>query len=96
MKKLSVFFILLIYSGYIYADTEPIVIASTAYVQRILDELDTKKQDVLATESITETGVGPNITSITANNGTVTITRGGSAISVGTPESATYAQMWLE
>lgn len=98
MKKSIVFFSVLVcaFGAYAEAPSGGIAVATTQYVQSAADKLDNDKQDKLSTDSIVETGSGPMVSSVTANNGTVTVERSQVAIPVGDSQSTTYAQIWIQ
>ncbi len=80
-------------------------LASTAYVKgaynaaiKAVNKLQDVKQDVLSSTNVNviESGGGAMVNDVSANNGTVTITKSEVTIPVGATTSITRATIWLE
>ena len=78
-------------------------LASTAYVKgaynaaiKAVNKLQDIKQDKLSSVNIVESGGGAMVMDVSANNGTVTITKTEVTIPVGATVSDTRATIWLE
>ena len=74
-------------------------VVSTSYVKGAVDELDTAKQDKLTSTNVVADANGDAngyISAVTANNGTVTVTKSEITIPVGAATSATRAQIWVQ
>ena len=72
------------------------VVAAASYVDGAYSAINTAKQDKLTSTNVVESNSGAVVTSVTASNGTVTITKGEVTIPVGSTSSATRATIWLE
>ena len=74
-------------------------VVSTSYVKGAVDALDTTKQDKLTSTNVVYDANGSNngfISAVTANNGTVTVTKSEVTIPVGSQSSATRAAIWVQ
>lgn len=78
-------------------------LASTAYVKgaynatiKTVNKLQDVKQDKLSSENVVESGVGAMVMDVSAENGTVTVTKSEVTIPVGATTSVTRATIWLE
>lgn len=78
-------------------------LASTAYVKgaynaaiKAVNKLQDIKQDKLSSVNIVESGGGAMVMDVSANNGTVTVTKTEVTIPVGSTVSDTRATIWLE
>lgn len=72
------------------------VVATASYVQGAVEELDAAKQDTLSSSNVVESGSGAVVTSVEAENGTVTVTKGEVTIPVGGATSSTHAAIWIQ
>ena len=72
------------------------VAATASYVDGAYNTIAAAKQDKLTTTNVVESGTGPIVTSVTANNGTVTVTKSEVTIPVGSTSSSTRAVIWFE
>jgi hypothetical protein len=54
------------------------------------------KQDVLSGENVVSSGEGPLVSEVTADNGTITVTKTDITIPVGAVNSETRAQIWVQ
>lgn len=72
------------------------VLAAASYVQGAVEELDAAKQDTLSSSNVVESGSGAVVTSVSAENGTVTVTKGEVTIPVGGATSSTHAAIWIQ
>jgi len=71
-------------------------VATAGYVKGAYDALDTAKQAKLSASNVTQ-GTGAIVTSVTASDGTVTVTRSNEiTIPVGSTNSSTRANIWVE
>ena len=78
-------------------------LASTAYVKgaynatiKTVNKLQDVKQDKLSSENVVESGAGAMVMDVSAENGTVTVTKSEVTIPVGATTSVTRATIWLE
>jgi len=74
-------------------------VVSTSYVQGAVDALDTAKQDKLTSTNVVYDANGSSngfISAVTANDGTVTVTKSEVTIPVGSQSSATRAAIWVQ
>lgn len=71
-------------------------VATASYVKGAYNALDTAKQAKLSSSNVTQ-GTGAIVTSVSAADGTVTVTRTNEiTIPVGSTNSATRANIWVE
>lgn len=99
MKKLFYILIALILTSPAMAEGEldkTAVAATASYVEGAYNTMDAVKQDKLTTTNVVESGSGPMVTGVTANNGTVTVSKGEVKIPVGSATSTTHATIWFE
>lgn len=78
-------------------------LASTAYVKgaynaaiKAVNKLQDIKQDKISSENVVESGTGVMVMNVSADNGTVTVTKSEVTIPVGATTSVTRATIWLE
>ena len=99
MKKLFCIFAVLSVISPAFAEGEvdkTSVAATASYVDGAYNTIDATKQDKLTTTNVIESGTGPIVTSVTATNGTVTVTKSEVTIPVGSTSSNTRAVIWFE
>jgi len=72
------------------------VAAAASYVEGAYNAINTSKQDKLTSTNVVESGSGAMVTSVTASNGTVTVTKSEVTIPVGSASSNTRATIWFE
>ena len=72
------------------------VAAAASYVEGAYNAINTSKQDKLTNTNVVESGTGPIVSSVTASNGTVTVTKSEVTIPVGSASSNTRAIIWFE
>ena len=72
------------------------VAAAVSYVDGAYNAINSTKQDKLSSTNVVATGSGAMVTGVTANNGTVTVTKSEVTIPVGSTSSDTRAVIWLE
>ena len=72
------------------------VVAAASYVDGAYNHMDATKQDKLTSTNVVESGTGPIVSSVTASNGTVTVTKSEVTIPVGSTSSNTRAVIWFE
>ena len=72
------------------------VVAAASYVEGAYNHMDAAKQDKLTSTNVVESGTGPIVSSVTASNGTVTVTKSEVTIPVGSTSSNTRAVIWFE
>lgn len=72
------------------------VAATASYVEGAYNAMDAVKQDKLTSTNVVESGAGPIVSSVTASNGTVTVTKSEVTIPVGSASSNTRATIWFE
>ena len=73
-------------------------VASTSYVQGAVESVDSSKQDTLTSTNVVtvSSGTGAMVTGVTADNGTVTVTKTDVTIPVGSVDSQTRARIWVQ
>lgn len=99
MKKLFYILIALILTSPAMAAGEldkTSVAATASYVDGAYNTMDAAKQDKLTSTNVVESGSGPMVTGVTANNGTITVSKGEVTIPVGAATSTTRATIWFE
>ena len=72
------------------------VVATASYVEGAYNTMDAAKQDKLTSTNVVESGSGAMVTSVSASNGTVTVSKSEVTIPVGSTSSNTRAVIWLE
>ncbi len=76
------------------------VVATASYVDGAHSHLYAVKQDKLTTTNVVESGTGPVVQSVTANNGIVIVSKGEITIPSGTQSGPTpggaRAEIWFE
>ena len=72
------------------------VVATASYVEGAYNAIDSSKQDKLTSTNVVESGSGPMVTGVTANNGTVTVTKSEVTIPFGSASSDTRVAIWFE
>ncbi len=78
MKKLFCIFAVLSVISPAFAEGEidkTTVAATASYVDGAYNTMDAAKQDKLTNTNVVESGTGPIVSSVTASNGTVTVTK---------------------
>ena len=99
MKKLFYILIALVLTSPAMAAGEldkTAVAATASYVEGAYNAMDAAKQDKLTSTNVVESGSGPMVTGVTANNGTVTVSKGEVTIPVGAATSTTRETIWFE
>lgn len=99
MKKLFCIFAVLSVISPAFAEGEidkTTVAATASYVEGAYNTMDAAKQDKLTNTNVVESGTGPIVSSVTASNGTVTVTKSEVTIPVGSTSSNTRAVIWFE
>ena len=72
-------------------------VVSTSYVKGAVDAINTSKQDKLTSTNVTSSGdTNGYVTAVTASDGTVSVTKTEITIPVGSSNSSTRAQIWVE
>ena len=72
-------------------------VVSTSYVKGAVDAIDTAKQDKLTSTNVTSSGdTNGFVSAVTASNGTVSVVKTEITIPVGSANSATRAQIWVQ
>ena len=72
-------------------------VVSTSYVKGAVDAINTAKQDTLTSTNVTTSGdANGYVSAVTASNGAVTVTKTEITIPVGSANSATRAQIWVQ
>ena len=70
---------------------------SAYYVKSAYEELNTAKQPKLTSSNVTQSGSGSVVSSVTASNGTVTVTKSEVTVPVGSASSPTdHATIWIQ
>ena len=72
------------------------VAATASYVEGAYNAMDATKQDKLTSTNVIDSGSGTMVTAVTANNGTITVSKSEVTIPVGATTSNTRATIWLE
>lgn len=73
------------------------VVAAASYVDGAYNAIDTAKQDKLTSTNVVESGAGAMVVGVTANSGTVTVTKGEVQVPFGSPTGATsYVPIWFQ
>ncbi len=99
MKKililsLSIFLIPLTASAVVSPEAN---VVSTSYVKGAMDAINTTKQDKLSSTNVTSSGdTNGYVTTVTASDGTVSVVKAEVTIPVGSANSATRAQIWVQ
>ena len=98
MKRLVLFSLLLLPFT---VNADPISpttnVVTTSYVQGAVDELNTAKQDKLTSTNVTSSGDANGfVSAVTASDGSVSIVKSEITIPVGSANSATRAQIWVQ
>ena len=99
MKKLFCIFAVLSVVSPAFAEGEidkTTVAATASYVDGAYNTMDAAKQDKLTNTNVVESGSGAMVTSVTASNGTVTVTKSEVTIPVGSASSSTRATIWVQ
>lgn len=103
MKKLFCIFAVLSVISPAFAEGEidkTSVVAAASYVEGAYNTIDAAKQDKLTTTNVVESGTGPVVQSVTANNGIVIVSKGEITIPSGTQSGPTSggarAEIWFE
>lgn len=100
MRPFFVFLIAFIPILPAFGDEEPdrrsVVVAAVSYVDGAYNSMDSVKQDKLTQQNVVQSGSGPIVTSVSAQDGTVTVTKSEVTIPVGGTTSDTRATLWLE
>ena len=99
MKKLFYILIALVLASPAVAEGEldkTAIVTTASYVEGAYNAMDAAKQDKLTSTNVVESGSGPMVTGVTANNGTVTVSKGEVTIPVGATTSNTRAVIWFE
>ena len=66
-------------------------------VSSTVSGLSTSKQDTLSGSNVVDSGSGVNVTNVSANNGTITVTKSNvTSIPVGANDASTRANIWLD
>ncbi|GEM_PF-6790130 len=76
------------------------VVAAASYVDGAYNHMDATKQDKLTSTNVVESGTGAIVTGVTANNGTVTVSKSEVTIPVktssGTISGDDRVEIWFE
>ena len=103
MRVLFCFFVALILISPAFAEGEQqqvlnknSVVATASYVDGVYNAISTTKQDKLTCSNVVELGSSHIVTGVTANNGTVAVSKGEITISVGATTSTSRALVWFE
>lgn len=103
MKKLFCFFVVLTLVFPAFAEGEQQqaidktgVVAAASYVDGAYSAMNTAKQDKLTSTNVVESGSGAVVSAVTANNGTVTVTKSEVMIPVGGQTSSSHAYIWIQ
>lgn len=103
MKRILYVLSIIVLSANAFADDvvdKTAVAATASYVEGAFNALDTSKQNVLTNSNVSATGssnAGAVVTSVTANNGAVVVTKSDLAVPIKSNGSVTgAATFWLE
>lgn len=101
MKKLFLIFVALIMVAPAFsatvADEDKSKPVAASYVKEAYNALDSAKQAKLTSSNVTESGSGSVVSSVTASNGTVTVTKSEITVPVGSASSPTdHATIWIQ
>ena len=100
MKKILCFLSIITIISPAFAEGEAVnkatVAAAASYVDGAYNALDSAKQNTLTSSNVVESGSGAMVTSVTASNGTVTVTKSEVTIPVGSASSSTRATIWVQ
>ena len=101
MKKLFLIFVALIMVSPAFAvsvdNTDKSKPVAASYVKEAYNALDSAKQAKLTSSNVTESGSGSVVSSVTASNGTVTVTKSEITVPVGSASSPTdHATIWIQ
>lgn len=104
MKKLFCIFAVFILCPHAWADevVEPqpldktAIVAAASYVEGAYNAINQAKQDKLTSTNVVASGPGAMVVDVSANNGTVTVTKSEVTIPVGATTSENRAIIWLE
>ena len=78
-------------------DADKSIPVSAYYVKSAYEELNTAKQPKLTNSNVTQSGSGSVVSSVTASNGTVTVTKSEITVPVGSASSPTdHATIWIQ
>jgi len=72
------------------------VVAAASYVEGAYNAINQAKQDKLSSANVVASGDGFMVMDVSANNGTVTVTKSEVTIPVGATTSENRATIWLE
>lgn len=101
MKKLFLIFVALIMVSPAFAvsvdNTDKSKPVAASYVKEAYNALDSAKQAKLTSSNVTQSGSGSVVSSVTASNGTVTVTKSEITVPVGSASSPTdHATIWIQ
>ena len=95
-KAFCIFSIFMLIAPAMAVVTPNTKVASTSYVQGAVESVDSAKQNTLTSTNVVTSGSGAMITEVSANNGTVTVTKTDVTIPVGSVDSQTRARIWVQ
>lgn len=72
------------------------IVAAASYVEGAYNAINQAKQDKLTSTNVVASGPGAMVVDVSANNGTVTVTKSEVTIPVGATTSENRAIIWLE
>ena len=72
------------------------IVAAASYVEGAYNAINQAKQDKLTSTNVVASGTGVMVMDVSANNGTVTVTKSEVTIPVGAMTSENRAIIWLE
>jgi len=72
------------------------IVAAASYVEGAYNAINQAKQDKLTSTNVVASGSGAMVMDVSANNGTVTVTKSEVTIPVGATTSENRAIIWLE
>ena len=97
MKKVIYIFVGLMLTAPAVADVTPNTnVATTSYVQGAVESVGSTKQNTLTSTNVITSGSGAMVSDVSANNGTVTVTKSDVTIPVGSASSTTRARIWIQ
>lgn len=104
MNKLLCFFAVFLLISPVFATGEveqptldkTAIVAAASYVEGAYNAINQAKQDKLTSTNVVASGTGVMVMDVSANNGTVTVTKSEVTIPVGATTSENRAIIWLE
>ena len=100
MRKLFYIFAVFVVFSPVWAEGEldkTEILATASYVTGAYDAINASKQNKLTSTNVVESGTGPMVTGVTANDGTVTVVKGEVLVPVGSVNNPTsHVSVWFQ